>query len=98
MTASHGSDFLQSLPILWSDLVRVQPGRPPAGGAASEGYGLGVWDEELWARTAGVLLGTPTRRLGRIHPSFRTDPSLSVPQQVPIGKGVAGGPELVLGG
>ena len=40
---------LESLPILWSDLVRVHPGRPAAHLTASTG-----WDEELRPRTAGV--------------------------------------------
>ena len=44
---------LESLPMLWSDLVRVHPGRPAAHPTATG------WDEELRARTAGVRLPRP---------------------------------------
>ena len=61
-----GRMCLESIPILWSDLATVHPGRlavhPTAAG----------WDEELRTRTAGVRLP----RLGRSESLFRTDPSI----------------------
>ena len=44
-------DYLESLPILWSGLVGIYPGRPEAHPAA-----VG-WDEELRAQIAGVCHG-----------------------------------------
>ena len=61
-----GPFCLESLPILWSDLVRVHPGRPAAIPTATG------WDEELRARTAGVRLP----RQGHSESSSRTDPSV----------------------
>ena len=54
-----------------SPLGSSQSSSGPAGGA-SDGYGLGAWDEELWARTANVRL----RRPGHSESSFRTDQSV----------------------
>ena len=49
---------LESLPILYSDLVRVHPGRPAAYPTATG------WDEELQARTAGVRATRSESSLG----------------------------------
>ena len=65
---SSPPECLESLPVLWSDLVRVHPGRP----AALLTRTATGWDEELRARTAGVRLPRPERS----ESSFRTDPSL----------------------
>ena len=56
---------LESLPIFWSNLVRVHLGRPAALPTATG------WDEELRARTAGVTVRLP--RPGHSESSFRTD-------------------------
>ena len=54
------SGCLESLPILWSDLVRAHPGRPAALPTATG------WEEELLDRAAGVYdyrgRGTPSHR------------------------------------
>ena len=63
---------LESLPILWSYLVRVHPGRPAAHPTATG------W--ELGTRSCGPRppvynyrgRGTPSHRLGRIHPYVRS--------------------------
>ena len=85
----HGqSPCLESLPIPLSELVRVHPGRP---GGASDGYGLGRPGRGAAGPDRRVRLPRP----GYSKSSFRTDSSLC---PLPIGNGVACGPESVRDG
>ena len=64
VTAGGAAQCLESLPLLWSDLVH--PGRSAAHLTATS------WDEELLARTAGLRLPRP----GHSKSSIKTDPSV----------------------
>ena len=85
---------LESLPILWSDLDRVHPGRPAAL-PTTTGYGAGT-------RSSGP--GPPLYDYrARRTPSHRVGDGFirmsdHAPPPVPIGNGVAGGPESLRDG
>ena len=90
---------LESIPMLLSDLVRFHLGRPAALPTATG------WDEELRARTAGVRLvvvdyrgrGTPSHRLGRIHPYVRSCSATGINRERSDWR-QSGGPESVQNG